>query len=199
MIITFLLAVLTVWAASYRQAKIDYMTELIFQAWSSDMNLATLNTRTASKEGRWLELDHPADGGFIPIDEDNSDLGNMRILVMGRDSDEFQAIFREVTSKRLESATDSVRGGSGVRGMQKIMNKAIDAMIDDPSEGGALVLAKCTLGWEGSAKPGCLALDEDEFLECTEENALRVYTDFAWIREQVDAFMNDRANFLGNL
>jgi len=42
------------------------------------------------------------------------------------------------------------------------------------------------MGWEG------------EQLECTEKNARKIYREVPAIREQVVAFMNDRANYLGN-
>ena len=51
------------------------------------------------------------------------------------------------------------------------------------------ILAKCTLSWEKVVLEG-------KELPCTYENAKTVYTNFIWLREQVDAFINDRANFL---
>ncbi len=35
----------------------------------------------------------------------------------------------------------------------------------------------------------------DKALNCTESNARKVYTEYPWIAEQVDAFQGDRTNF----
>lgn len=49
--------------------------------------------------------------------------------------------------------------------------------------------AKCTVSWDG------IGLGEDES-PCTYENALKLYTKYPAIRDQVDEFMGERANFL---
>lgn len=49
--------------------------------------------------------------------------------------------------------------------------------------------AKCTVSWDG------IGLGE-ETTACTYENALKLYTAFPAIRDQVDEFMGERANFL---
>lgn len=48
--------------------------------------------------------------------------------------------------------------------------------------------AKATKGWDG------VGIGEDE-TPFSVENAIRLYTKFPFIREQVDAFISDRANF----
>ena len=50
------------------------------------------------------------------------------------------------------------------------------------------LLAKCTTDWAGIVVEG-------ETLDCTYENAVKLYGRFAWIMEQVDEFVADRANF----
>jgi hypothetical protein len=53
------------------------------------------------------------------------------------------------------------------------------------------ILVKCTLSWEhivvSAARP-----------PCTAENVRNLYRTYPWIREQVDEFIGDRSNFLGN-
>ena len=51
------------------------------------------------------------------------------------------------------------------------------------------VLIACTLDWANVAFEG-------EVLECTKANIRKVYTAFPWVREQVDEFVDDRANFM---
>ena len=53
------------------------------------------------------------------------------------------------------------------------------------------LLVKQTVAWQGVALG-------DDLLECTEANVRRVYTEFPWIRQQVDTFVNDISNYLGN-
>jgi len=50
------------------------------------------------------------------------------------------------------------------------------------------LLAACTLGWEGLIEGG-------EPVEFSTQAASDLYARHAWIREQVDMFVGDRANF----
>ena len=50
-------------------------------------------------------------------------------------------------------------------------------------------LAACTAGWRGFKEDG-------KELPFNLENATRLYTNGDWVREQVSAAMNDRANFI---
>ena len=52
----------------------------------------------------------------------------------------------------------------------------------------AKLLAVATTGWRGIAVDGAP-------LECTNENAASIYLRFRWLRDQVDAFISNRANF----
>ncbi|NIA10013.1 MAG: hypothetical protein GWP10_09865 [Nitrospiraceae bacterium] len=51
------------------------------------------------------------------------------------------------------------------------------------------LLVAITLAWENIAENG-------QELEPTSENVRHVYTTYPWIREQVDEFAGDRANFI---
>jgi hypothetical protein len=50
-------------------------------------------------------------------------------------------------------------------------------------------MAKCTKGWSGITEGGV----EVKF---SYENAVKLYTKYLWLREQIDRFMADRSNFL---
>ena len=52
------------------------------------------------------------------------------------------------------------------------------------------VMAGCTISWDGIEEDGAP-------LECTVKTAIRVYTAYPWLGDQVSAFMDDRTNFLG--
>lgn len=55
--------------------------------------------------------------------------------------------------------------------------------------GGIRLLVAATVGWTGVELDG-------QTLPFSKENATKLYTRFAWIREQVDATVQDRSNFL---
>ena len=53
----------------------------------------------------------------------------------------------------------------------------------------SVMLSKCTLAW--------LGVEEGvEAVEFSQENALMMYRKYRWLRDQVDQFIGDRANFL---
>ena len=51
------------------------------------------------------------------------------------------------------------------------------------------LLAKCTLAWSGIEEGG-------KSVEFSQENAVKMYSKYHWLKEQVDRFIGDRANFL---
>lgn len=60
--------------------------------------------------------------------------------------------------------------------------------IDEAELRASELLAACTLSWVGVKEKGVE-------LECTYENATRVYLKYGWLRKQIDEFASDRANF----
>lgn len=51
------------------------------------------------------------------------------------------------------------------------------------------ILAACTLGWKGVTLEGVP-------LPCSRDNAIKMYTRFPWLREQVEQFIGDRSAYL---
>jgi hypothetical protein len=120
------------------------------------------------QEGAWLTLLHPTTG--LPTD--------IRIHLAGIDSQRYRDFERKVSNRRLKQAFR--RGGPRhVVTREELDEEAIDLLV------------ACTLGWENMVEAG-------KEQECTSENAKRIYTEYTWIREQVDAFIGDRSNFLSN-
>jgi hypothetical protein len=99
----------------------------------------------------------------------------VRIRLAGKDSKAWKDAEREYSDRRLEEIQK--RGKMG---------KVKTAQIE---ERGIKLLAMATLEWEGVELNG-------QTLECTRQNAIRLYTEHVWITEQVDEFVGDRANFL---
>jgi hypothetical protein len=75
------------------------------------------------------------------------------------------------------------------RAREQMARKARTEDVDRIERSGLETLAHCTLEWHGITEGG-------KDLECNEENAAYLYGKYLWLREQVDSFMADRANFL---
>lgn len=132
-------------------------------------DLSKLNTTAKSNDGAWLPLRDP--GTFQVLLDD---LGEpVQIQLAGVDSDAYRKAQRRVTNMRLNSR----------RGMApKLTAEEMEAEALD-------ILARCTMAWTGIVENG-------KVLECNYENARKLYSTYPWIKDQVDAFVNDRANFL---
>lgn len=134
------------------------------------MDLSKLDTVKAADEGADLELlfdDKPI------LDEKTGQPWTIRLL--GADSKEFMKISHKLQEKRLQRR---FKGGK-----QKFSLEELDA---DSME----LLVACTKGWKHLQLDGAPVVFNDA-------NVKMVYTRFPWIREQVDTFVNDRSNFLG--
>jgi len=68
------------------------------------------------------------------------------------------------------------------------MNKRQKIDIDKVAGDSADLLAVLTVNWYGIEEGG-------KELECNRENAKGVYEKYGWLRQQVDEFIGDRANF----
>lgn len=113
-----------------------------------------------------LQLRHPATGAILTGD----DGAPVTIALYGVDSGAY-------TEYRRALANKAVRRGTKTQ------------MTAEEYEDEALgLLAACTADWTG------LELDGKP-LPFTMSNAKMIYRRFAWLRDQVDTFIADRANF----
>lgn len=131
------------------------------------MDLSSLDVAKASNEGFDVRLFHPVT---------NVELDSV-IRVLGRDSDKFKAVQAEQNRKRIARMS---RGGMirpGVLSLQELDSDTID------------LLAACTVSWTNVSENG-------KAIEFSAENAKTLYRKYSWIREQVEAGVNDRANFM---
>lgn len=87
--------------------------------------------------------------------------------------------------------TDSktFRDLSKSRATASLKKKSRDIDFDQGEAESIELLAKCTKGWEGITEDGI----EVPF---SYENAVKLYTKYLWLKEQVDRFIVDRSNFL---
>lgn len=98
------------------------------------------------------------------------------ITVRGADSDTYQEKFRECQRRRL-----------GAMGRQRREMPNLAQVESDALE----LVAACIIGWQG--------IDEHGVPVPFSETAARsLFERFPWIREQVDAAVHERANFLAS-
>tara|TARA_R110000868_G_scaffold29270_4_gene108860 strand:+ start:1982 stop:2389 length:408 start_codon:yes stop_codon:yes gene_type:complete len=116
-------------------------------------------------DGAVLNIVHP---------ETEEVIEGMTITVLGQDS----KIYRKLQLGKQQAALNRMSKGK----------KALDLDAEKLSEDSIDDLVKITIGWTG------LSLDKKE-LEFTPENVRTVYTEWAWIKEQVQEFVGNRANF----
>lgn len=130
------------------------------------LDLSELDTAKAANAGFDVDLYHPAT---------NADLG-IKIRVLGKDSDEFRRVSNSQNKRRMDRMQ---RGGF----------RNPTPSPEELEQNGIELLAACTLGWAG------VVLDKKP-LPFTKDNAKMLYNRFPWIKEQVDAAIGDRANFI---
>ena len=131
------------------------------------MDLSKIDLTASADVAQKLVLTHPATGDDL-LDKD----GNVvYIELLGRDS----TVAKAESKRRSQQMLNQMRG-----------NKKVD--VDEAVKNSISLLSKLTLGWSG------LDFDGEE-LEFSREKAIWLYTEYSWIREQVDEFIADRSNF----
>lgn len=99
------------------------------------------------------------------------------IKVLGPDSGKYRTLSRAQIRKRLAKRA---------AGETEITEADMDETDRDAIE----MMAGCTVGWKNvldkAGKP----------IPCTVENAIKLYTYYPVLREQVDLFISERSNFL---
>jgi hypothetical protein len=102
--------------------------------------------------------------------KDGEPLG-MHIKVLGKDSKEYKSQIRKNNDKKLKKGFRNLK-------FEKIETEEIE------------LLTACTADWKGVVYNG-------EELEFSRENVRWLYKTYSWAKEQVDEFIGDRSNFLG--
>lgn len=141
------------------------------------MSLADLNTAAAANRGAVMTVLHPVDR--VPLKQADGSLITMRLL--GRDSDEFIAGERRARKAIREAITKR----------QPYSPADEDRMAD-------AALAAATVEWSGIPAGWLEPSGTDETpAHFSTENAAKLYANpgVRWLRDQVDEFIGDRANF----
>lgn len=109
------------------------------------------------------------EGSWMEVEFNGEKIG-ARIKLNGTDSKSFRDLVRARAREQMARR-----------------NKSPD--LSQAEDQAVKTLARCTLDWEGVGENG-------NMLDCTFENVCHIYGKYLWLREQVDIFMADRANFL---
>ena len=109
-----------------------------------------------------------------PVTGEPLDGGTVRIKLAGPDSKVYRHALNSGINRRLVKNANKMQ--------QTVEMSEADAIQ---------VLAKATMDWKN------LHLDGED-VKFSKEAALDIYRTIPWIKEQVDEFLNERANFLGN-
>lgn len=131
-------------------------------------DLSVLDSIEGSNQGAEIELIHPL---TMEIFEPS-----IKIWVYGVDSAQFQKAQQAATNRRLKT-------------MGRRKSNALGVTAEELEDESLIALAKCIFQWENVEW-------EEESLECTYKNVKMALERLPWMREQLDAFMSDRANFL---
>lgn len=116
-------------------------------------------------EGSVMDVVHP---------ETEEVIEGMSITLLGQDS----SVYRKIQIGKQQAALN--RMAKGKKALDLNAEKLVEDTIDD--------LVKMTVGWEGFTLEG-------KELKPTADNVRKVYTEWPWIREQAQEFVNNRANF----
>ena len=113
------------------------------------------------------------EGVWINIDDVNGvQIEGVRVKILGIDSDPYKKKQRQITDKRINNRK------------MKITSAELE------SEGLSLI-ASCIVEWEGVE-------DNDGAVACNESNVRKFLSENTFVKEQIDAAIADRANFIGS-
>jgi hypothetical protein len=136
------------------------------------MDLAKLDTVSGANKGFEVQLYDPGSTANLDI----------FVEVLGRDSAEWRRLNADHQRRRIAKMTKGGTFRMGSLSLEEIERESIE------------LLASCTKSWRDGDKK-TLTINGEE-IPFSKEAAIRVYTAYPWIFEQVDAAVTDRANFI---
>ncbi len=133
-------------------------------------DLASLDTGAAADTGAEMKVMHPTSGAVLVQDGGKP----ITIILVGEDSERHRRAVRVNSDRRLKRQTS---GRPVQMTAEELENDSLELVVS------------CTIGWSG------VVLDGVE-VPFSVDSARMVYKRLRWLREQVDAFIYDRSNFL---
>lgn len=137
---------------------------------SDKFDLKSIDTVSTGNRGMVMEFLHPKTN--LPT--------GVKITLAGADSTAYQ---------KAENAWANKQRNRMIK--QRGNPAALMPSAEETKERALEINALCTLSWEGVIYNG-------QELECNYENALMLYRAFPALHDEVNAFINDRANFLAS-
>lgn len=132
-------------------------------------DLTRYDTKTTAERGIKMPILLP--DGTPAVDAEGAPV---TITLAGQDSDTYRKAERTQRNRILERAS---------------RQRKYPINAEQQEEDAIEILTACTIAWSGLGENG-------EALPCTPEVVRRVYRHYPFIREQVDAFIAERRNFL---
>lgn len=132
------------------------------------MKLSDLKLSELADAGAKMIVTHPVTDEPL-LDDDGE---KMWIRLVGQDSKQFRQASARIANREIKKRKTS-------RTVEKSEQNAIELLV------------ACTIDWH-------IQVDDDEPTKFSTEMAEIVYEEHNWLREQVDFFVGDRANFLDN-
>lgn len=133
------------------------------------MALKDLDITPSSNDGAVMTIIDPINN--VPVL--NDDGTPMTIRLAGIDSDRYKKAEQASINRRLSMGG---RRGGGKPTAQELEQATLSALV------------AATISWDVTFEPG-------QKLEYNEQNVRSVYSKFSWLKEQVEDFVNTRANF----
>ena len=147
-------------------------------------DLGALDTRETSEAGARIDILHPI----------NKEPTGIFIVVKGRHSQTFRDIIKDRADKRIQADASARERGkpTAIRTAEDIERDTIE------------LFAACTIEWGTDIKDAKGEVVKTvsyinlkgEKLECNVPNAIRLYTEMLWLREQLDDGIGDLENFI---
>jgi hypothetical protein len=135
-------------------------------------NLSSLDTTAVAESGAVMKVRNFATGEVLMTEDKKP----VTIVLAGEDSERFKKADLANRNRRIDRMQVGVRGA-----------KASAAELDSDN---LEMLVAVTIGWSN------IAIDGDDELPFSHDNARVLYTKLPWLREQAQAFVLDRTNFL---
>lgn len=130
------------------------------------MDLAKLDLTEHANVGSVMEVLHPITGELMLTTNGEP----VTITLLGADSTKMRQEMSNRAKKQLAAKSRQI------------------SSVDEAEKMSAELLATITVDWFGLSENG-------SEIVCNYDNAVGVYKKYSWLRQQVDAFTTDRANF----
>jgi hypothetical protein len=145
-----------------------------------DFGLDAMDTRTMSEAGVPMTVIRIDDGGPLTVRINDKDV-SVRLHLLGKDSATYRRHLNAQVRKRVDRQAKAQAAGKMVE-TGNVLEEADTDALD--------MCVACTVKWEGVVdRNGAL-------VPCTPDAVKSLYAQFPAIREQAEAFISNRSNFL---